>query len=99
MNLNVDLVEESVSQINGRIVINTDASVIIVMYLKKIMFGIQQHVIVKMEKKLASIMDDSTIICNEVIELKDEKIKTIPKTLMKEKQPVTRKIAIFYLHF
>ena len=39
------------------------------MYLKKIMFGIQQHVIVKMEKKLASIMDDSAVICNEVIEL------------------------------
>ena len=69
MNLNVDLVEKSVCEINGRIVINIDASVIIVMYLKKIMFGIQQHVIVKMEKKLASIMDNSAVICNEVIEL------------------------------
>ena len=69
MNLNVDLVEESVSQINGRIVINIDASVIIVMYLKNVMFGIQQHAIAKMEKKLASIMDDSAIICNKVIEL------------------------------
>ena len=69
MNLNVDLVEESVCEINGRIVININASVIIVMYLKKIMFGIQQHVIVKMEKKIASIMDDSAVICNEVIEL------------------------------
>ena len=69
MNLNVDLVEKSVCEINGRIVINIDASVIIVMYLKKIMFGIQQHVTVKMEKKLASIMDDSAVICNEVIEL------------------------------
>ena len=69
MNLNVDLVEESVCEINGRIVININASVIIVMYMKKIMFGIQQHVIVKMEKKIASIMDDSAVICNEVIEL------------------------------
>ena len=69
MNLNVDLVEKSVCEINGRIVINIDASVIIVMYLKKIMFGIQQHVIVKMEKKLASIMDNSAVICIEVIEL------------------------------
>ena len=69
MNLNVDLVEKSVCEINDRIVINIDASVIIVMYLKKIMFGIQQHVIVKMEKKLASIMDNSAVICNEVIEL------------------------------
>ena len=41
--------EEVVTQINGGIMINVDASVENVMYVKKIMFGILLHVIVKME--------------------------------------------------
>ena len=41
--------EENVIQINGGIMINVDASVKNVMYVKKIMFRILQHVVVKME--------------------------------------------------
>ena len=42
------------------------------MYIKKIMFGIILHVIVKIEKHLGSIMDNSAIICDEVIESYEE---------------------------
>ena len=45
-------------------------------------------------KYLASIMDDSTTKCDEVIESYDEEIN-----LMKIKEPVKRKISIFYLRF
>ena len=48
MNVNVGLMEENVIQINGGITINVDMSVTN-MYVKKIMFGILLHVIVKME--------------------------------------------------
>ena len=47
-NVNVDLMEKNVIEINGRITINVDASVKKLMYLKKILFGILLHVIVKM---------------------------------------------------
>ena len=40
---------ENVIQINGGIMINVDASVKNVMYVKKIMFRILLHVVVKME--------------------------------------------------
>ena len=48
-NVNVNLMEKNVIQINGGIMINVDVSVKIFMYVKKIMFGILLHVIVKME--------------------------------------------------
>ena len=41
--------EENVIQINGGIMINVNVSVKNIMYVKKIMFGILLHVIVKME--------------------------------------------------
>ena len=41
--------EEVVTQINGGIMVNVDVSLKSVMYVKKIMFGILLHVIVKME--------------------------------------------------
>ena len=47
--------------------INVDVSVKKVMYLKKIMFGIHLHVIVKMEKYLANIIDDSEITSVAII--------------------------------
>ena len=46
-------------------------------------------------KYLASIMDDSTIICDEVIESYDEKIKTIPTNFNEKK--VTCKTQSFYI--
>ena len=49
VNINVNLMEQNVIQINGGIMINVDVSVKNIIYVKKIMFGILLHVIVKME--------------------------------------------------
>ena len=49
MNINVNLMEQKIIQIKGGITINVDVSVKIVVDVKKIMFGILLHVIVKME--------------------------------------------------
>ena len=49
VNVNVNLMEQNVIQINGRITINVDVSVKIIIYAKKIKFEIVLHVIVKME--------------------------------------------------
>ena len=48
-NVSVDLMEENVIQINGKITINVSMSVKSVMYVKKVMFGILLHVPAKME--------------------------------------------------
>ena len=45
MNENVNLMEQNVIQVNGGITINVDVSI------KKIMFGILLHVIMKMENR------------------------------------------------
>ena len=50
--------EENIIQINVGITINVDVSVKNVMHVKRIIFGILLHVVVKMDKYLASIMDD-----------------------------------------
>ena len=50
MNINVDLMEENMYEINDGIMINVGVNVKNLIYLKKIMFGILPHVIVKMEK-------------------------------------------------
>ena len=49
MNESINLMEQNVIQINGRITISVNVSVKKIMYVKKIMFGILLHVIVKME--------------------------------------------------
>ena len=49
MNVNVDLISQNLIQINGRIAINVDVSVKNILYVRKIMFGIPLHVIMKME--------------------------------------------------
>ena len=41
--------KQNVSQVNGGITTNVDVSVKKIIYVKKIMFGILLHVIVKME--------------------------------------------------
>ena len=46
-------------------------------------------------KYLASIMDDSTIICDEVIKSYEEKISTIPTSFNEKK--VTCKMQDFYV--
>ena len=59
--------KQNVSQINGGITTIVDASVKNIIYVKKIMFGIVLHVILKMEN-IASIMD--TIFCDEIKDIK-----------------------------
>ena len=58
--------------------VNFDVSVKNVMYVKEIIFGIFLHVVAKMEKKLASIVDDSAITYDE--EANFNKNKAICKT-------------------
>ena len=50
MNVNVNLMEQNVIQVNGGITINFDASVTNIAYVKKIIFRILLHAIVKIEK-------------------------------------------------
>ena len=63
--------EENVIQINGGLTKNVDVNAKNVMYVKKNMFGILLHVVVKNRKYFASIVDDSVII-----ESYDEKADT-----------------------
>ena len=81
--------EEIVIQINGGIMTIADVSVKNI-YVKKVIFEILVHAFVKC---LATIMDDSVIIFNEIIKEAAQNI------LLKIKQPVKRKINLFYLHF
>ena len=87
--------KENVIQIYDEITMNVDVSVKNVMYMKKIMFGILLHVVAKMEKYLASIMDDSAIMCDEVIQSYDEETKTIPTNFNEKKE--TRKTQNFHI--
>ena len=48
-NVNVNLIEKDVAQINGRMTKNVDMSVKNVMYVKKIIFEILIHVVIKIE--------------------------------------------------
>ena len=68
--------EENVIQINGGIMINVHANVKNAMYVKK--DYIWNPAICKYEKGkyLASIMDDSAIMCDEIIESYDEETNT-----------------------
>ena len=49
MNVNVSLMKENVIQIESGIMINLDTNVKNIIYLKKIIFGILLHVVVKIE--------------------------------------------------
>ena len=48
-NVNANLMEENVIQIKSEITVNVDASVKNIIYVRKIIFGIPPHVVVKME--------------------------------------------------
>ena len=52
MNVNVDFMKENVIQINGGITIKVDVNVKNVTYVKKIMFGVMLHVVVKTHEKI-----------------------------------------------
>ena len=61
-----------------------------IMYVKKIIFGILEKYICENGKYLAGIMDDSMIICDEVVKSCDEKINF-------NKKKVTWKTQSFYI--
>ena len=92
MNVNLNLMEEAVTQINSGIIINVDASVKNVMCEKDYVWN-PATCNCKNEKKLASVMDDSAIMCDETVE------ETVPINLNENK--VNCKTQNFYilLHF
>ena len=83
------LMEENVIQIIGGIIV--DVSVKNIMYVKK-MFWILLNVVVKME---TSIMDNTAIMCDEVIESFDEEVEAKSYDLEKQFQQIlTIKISL-----
>ena len=70
-------------------------SVKITIYVKKNMFRIA--CIYENGKYLASIMDDSVIMCDEVVESCDEEIKTIPTNF--NENNIICKTQSFYILF
>ena len=76
-----DLMEENVTQINSGIMVNVDESHV----CEKDYVWNPVTCSCENEKYLASIMDDSAITCNEVIESQVEEAKTIP-TYFNEKK-------------
>ena len=52
MNVNVDFMKENVIQVNGGITIKVDVNVKNVTCVKKIMFGVMLHVVVKTREKI-----------------------------------------------
>ena len=44
-------------------------------------------------------MDDSAIMCNEIIQLCKEETKTVPTNFNEKKELVKHKFLVFYLHF
>ena len=52
MNVDVDFMKENVIQVNGGITIKVDVNVKNVTCVKKIMFGVMLHVVVKTREKI-----------------------------------------------
>ena len=67
--------KENVIQIQNCITINFDVSVKNIIYMKKIMFGILLHVLVKIEN-----IDNLAITCDKVI----KETKTVPANFNKK---------------
>ena len=82
--------EKNVIQTNGGIIINAPVSVKNVMVVKKIMFGIQLHVIKEIEniQQLLCMIQQLT-----VMKLWDDTMKK--QILRKREEPVKFKISIF----
>ena len=89
--------QENDVQINGGIMINVDMSVKNVMYSKKYVWN-PPICSIENEKYLASIMDYSVIICDEIIDAeaqsKDKETKTV-STNFNEKKNIIRKMESF----
>ena len=86
--------EQNVIKINGGITINVDVSVK-TSYMRKMLFWNHATCNCENGKYLASLTDDSKIICDEVIESYNEEIKIILTNFNQKK--VTYKTQSFYV--
>ena len=91
MNVNVDLMEKNLLQINVGIKINVDVSLKTSVCEKDYIWN-PSTCSCENGKYLASIMDDSAIMCDEIIDLEaklnDEETKTIPTNFNNKICPV-----------
>ena len=87
---------KNVIQIIGGIMINGEVNVKKAMYMKKTIFGILIHVVVKVENVLWMIQRIHVMrLWNHTM----KKQKLFQQILMRRKQPVKHKISTFYLRF
>ena len=88
--------EESVIQVKSGIMINVDVGVKNILYVKKIIFGILQHVVPKMVNiNIKKVLLMTQLLC--VMKLK-KKQKIFQQILMKKKNHVKQNFYI-YFHF
>ena len=88
--------EESVIQVKSGIMINVDVGVKNILYVKKIIFGILQHVVLKMVNiNIKKVLLMTQLLC--VMKLK-KKQKIFQQILMKKKNHVKQNFYI-YFHF
>ena len=86
--------EESVIQVKSGIMINVDVGVKNILYVKKIIFGILQHVVPKMVNiNIKKVLLMTQLLC--VMKLK-KKQKIFQQILMKKKNHVKQN---FYIYF
>ena len=78
--------EENVIQINGGLTKNVDVNAKNVMYVKKNMFGILLHVVVKNRKYFASVVDDEKADTNAEAKPNDPvKLNNEAKSILAER--------------
>ena len=88
--------EESVIQVKSGIMINVDVGVKNILFVKKIIFGILQHVVPKMVNiNIKKVLLMTQLLC--VMKLK-KKQKIFQQILMKKKNHVKQNFYI-YFHF
>ena len=87
--------EKNVIQINGGITINVDTSVKNIHVCEKDYVWTRATWNSENGKYLSSIMDDSVIICHEIIESYGNEIETIPTNFNEKK--ITSKTQSFYI--
>ena len=78
--------EKNLIQINGRTMINLDVSVKNIMYVKKDYIWNLATRSCKHGKYLANIMDDSTIIRDEFIQIYNKERKAVPANFNEKKE-------------
>ena len=83
---------KNVIQVSGGITINVNVSVKHVMYMKKDYIQNLATCSCENRKNLASIMNDSVITCDGIIEPYDKEL--FQQIITKIKQPIKRKICI-----